>query len=100
MTKFSARRIVQPIPALRSRTQPSTLTVREWRDSSSRIPKLMDVCPTCGSSILPAPTSTTPLPESPEADGKVLNGPFDTPFGQVIVAQDPQGAVFQVIQPS
>ena len=34
-----------------------------------------------------------------EADGKVLNGPFDTPFGQVIVAQDPQGAVFQVIQP-
>lgn len=33
------------------------------------------------------------------AGGKVLNGPFDTPFGQVIVAQDPQGAVFQVIQP-
>ena len=32
------------------------------------------------------------------ADGKVLNGPFDTPFGQVIVAQDPQGAVFQAIE--
>lgn len=35
-----------------------------------------------------------------EGGGKILNGPFDTPFGQVIVAQDPQGAVFHVIQPS
>ncbi len=35
-----------------------------------------------------------------EGGGKVLNGPFETPFGQVIVAQDPQGAVFQVIQPA
>lgn len=32
--------------------------------------------------------------------GKVLNGPFDTPPGPMIVAQDPQGAVFQVMQPA
>ncbi len=35
-----------------------------------------------------------------EGEGTILNGPFDTPFGQIIVAQDPQRAVFQVIQPS
>ena len=34
------------------------------------------------------------------AGGKILNGPFDTPVGQMMVAQDPQGAVFQVMQPA
>lgn len=34
------------------------------------------------------------------AGGKVLNGPFDTPVGPMIVAQDPQGAVFQAMQPA
>ena len=32
--------------------------------------------------------------------GTILNGPFDTPVGPMIVAQDPQGAVFQAMQPA
>ena len=34
------------------------------------------------------------------AGGKVLNGPFDTAVGPMIVAQDPQGAIFQAMQPA
>ena len=34
-----------------------------------------------------------------EGGGTVMNGPFPTPMGPMIVAADPQGAVFQVFQP-
>lgn len=33
-----------------------------------------------------------------EGGGRVLNGPFPTPVGPMLVASDPQGAVFQVIE--
>ena len=33
-----------------------------------------------------------------ELGGKVLKGPFETGVGQMAVAQDPQGAVFSLIQ--
>ncbi len=33
-----------------------------------------------------------------EAGGSVMNGPFPTPPGPMLVAADPQGAVFQVIE--
>ena len=32
--------------------------------------------------------------------GTMLAGPFDTPVGRMAVAQDPQGAVFSIIQPT
>ena len=30
--------------------------------------------------------------------GEVCHGPFDTPFGRIVVCTDPQGAVFSVVQ--
>ncbi len=32
------------------------------------------------------------------AGGEVCHGPFDTPFGRIVVCTDPQGAVFSVVQ--
>ncbi|HRE90463.1 MAG TPA: VOC family protein, partial [Myxococcota bacterium] len=32
--------------------------------------------------------------------GKVMHGPFDTPYGRMAVVMDPQGAVFSIIKPS
>ncbi len=33
-----------------------------------------------------------------ENGGRVLNGPFPTPVGPMLIAADPQGAVFQAIE--
>jgi uncharacterized protein len=35
-----------------------------------------------------------------ELGGTVLVPPFDTPVGRIAVAQDPQGAVFSILQPA
>lgn len=32
--------------------------------------------------------------------GKLLHGPFDTPYGRMAVLMDPQGAVFSIIKPN
>lgn len=35
-----------------------------------------------------------------ELGGSILTQPFDTPFGRIAVASDPQGAAFSIIQPA
>lgn len=35
-----------------------------------------------------------------ELGGRVMHGPFETPYGPMAVAMDPQGAVFSIIKPN